>query len=289
MRWATIFGLVAGLAAAASLAAAEDATPAPNATVPAIPEGGVDLPAWFSKPDGAGPFPAIMLLHGCHGLTPIVLRASLGWAQFLNAHGYATLIVDSFTPRDIHLICAGPRDQSASVIGERTIDAYAAAYYLAGRADIKANAIGGIGFSNGAWVLLNAASAYPTIEPLRRRLAARGHFAAFAPMYPSCKHFYGTTFVLPLLIQIGTGDDWTPSSSCDYLVQQMPAGGPELRYRTYAGATHAFDEDAPQRNVLGHSIRYDAQATEAARREILDFFGKYLLDQPSPEDRALDH
>jgi hypothetical protein len=87
---------------------------APNVTVPMIPEGGVDLPAWFSKPDGAGPFPAVLLLHGCHGLVPIVLRTSPDWASFLNAHGYATLIVDSFTPRDLHLICSGRADQSGS-------------------------------------------------------------------------------------------------------------------------------------------------------------------------------
>lgn len=278
LLWAMIFALVTSLAAPPSLAAAESAMPPPNVTVPMIPEGGVDLPAWFSKPDGAGPFPAVLLLHGCHGLVPTVLRTSLDWASFLNAHGYATLIVDSFTPRDLHLICSGRGDQSGSVISERTIDAYAAAYYLAGRTDIVANAIGGIGFSNGAWVLLNAASASRSMDRLRQRLASRGRFAAFAPMYPSCRHLSGTTFVLPLLIQIGTDDDWTPSSYCDALVRWMPSGGPELRYRPYANATHAFDEDAPARNVLGHAIRYDAQATQASRREILDFFGTYLRD-----------
>jgi dienelactone hydrolase len=286
-RWAAISGLLTGLfVAPAALVAAEGALPPANVSVPALPEGGVDLPAWFSKPEGAGPFPAVILLHGCHGLVPVVLRASLGWAAFLNQQGYAALTVDSFAPRGIHLNCSGPGDQSATVIGERTIDAYAAAYYLAGRADIKANSIGGIGFSNGAWVLLNVASEDPALEPLRQRLARRGRFAAFVPMYPSCKHFFRARFELPLLIQIGTGDDWTPSANCDWLVQQMPSGGPELRYRTYAGATHGFDEEAPARTVLGHAIRYDAEATAGSRREVADFFGQYLLGQPAANNAS---
>jgi hypothetical protein len=60
------------------------------------------------------------------------------------------------------------------------------------------------------------------------------------------------------------------------------------RWTGCGNATHASDEDAPARNVLGHAIRDDAQATEASRREIVDFFGRYLRDRTPPDNRAPD-
>jgi len=45
------------------------------------------------KPDGDGPFPTVMVLHGCLGVRSKDTR----WAQHLRDPGYVALVVDSMT------------------------------------------------------------------------------------------------------------------------------------------------------------------------------------------------
>ena len=53
-----------------------------------------------SRPEGIGPFPAIIIAHGCFG----VEQNQFEWAQRLNAWGYVTVIIDSFTSREVELL-----------------------------------------------------------------------------------------------------------------------------------------------------------------------------------------
>ena len=65
------------------------------------------------RPAGAGPFPAVILLHGCEGLGWRTARQS-GW-QFLSGRaerlvglGYLALVLDSFEPRGVGEACLKP-------------------------------------------------------------------------------------------------------------------------------------------------------------------------------------
>src|SRR5688500_3575383 len=54
------------------------------------------------RPNGAGPFSAIVLLHGCSGLYRSKDRLSArheDWAQRFYRQGYVVLLVDSFSAR----------------------------------------------------------------------------------------------------------------------------------------------------------------------------------------------
>lgn len=51
------------------------------------------------KPQGPGPFPAVVLMHGCGGWQPAVHYALEAHAEFLSEHGFAVLDLDSFGPR----------------------------------------------------------------------------------------------------------------------------------------------------------------------------------------------
>lgn len=53
------------------------------------------------RPAGQGPFPALVLLHGCSGVEE---QQDL-WAKILVEWGYTALIVDSLGPRGIEEIC----------------------------------------------------------------------------------------------------------------------------------------------------------------------------------------
>jgi poly(3-hydroxybutyrate) depolymerase len=98
-------------------AAGSAAGPLPEETgfvavdIPLIEEGKPEpsdrsVTGYLFTPAGAGPFPAVVIMHGCDGLGWLrPTRASWtlfkGYAQRYVAHGYAALVLDSFEPRGI--------------------------------------------------------------------------------------------------------------------------------------------------------------------------------------------
>src|SRR5690242_8795390 len=61
----------------------------------------INLPALLIKPEGDGPFPAIVMLHDCSGLGPRGSGAPRRWANELVPQSYVVIIPDSFTPRGL--------------------------------------------------------------------------------------------------------------------------------------------------------------------------------------------
>ena len=96
---------------------------------------------------GAERVPAVVLVHGCSGLT----AATDGWVRELPRFGIATFLVDSFTGRNIRQVCTG-RDRITT--GSRVIDAYRALGLLATHPRIDAERIAMMGFSQGGRVAL---------------------------------------------------------------------------------------------------------------------------------------
>src|SRR5260370_31013330 len=58
------------------------------------------LEAELFKPSGKGPFPAVVLMHGCGGWQPAVIASLHMHAMDLLSRGYVVLNLDSFGPRD---------------------------------------------------------------------------------------------------------------------------------------------------------------------------------------------
>src|SRR6516165_10258428 len=105
--------------------------------------------AELSIPAGTGPFPAVVVLHGCDGVT----RHARIWAQQLVAWGYVAIVVDSFRPRGVTTVCnhgmlVPPQLQA--------MDAFNAATYLCSQPSVRSERIGVIGFSHGGWAVLKA-------------------------------------------------------------------------------------------------------------------------------------
>jgi poly(3-hydroxybutyrate) depolymerase len=77
------------------------------------------------RPSGAGPFPAVVALHGCTGLFDKqgdLIAREAAWGQLLTARGYVVLFPDSFGPRGVASDCEG----SVRPWAERSYDAYGA-------------------------------------------------------------------------------------------------------------------------------------------------------------------
>src|SRR5262245_25808080 len=60
------------------------------------------LTAELYTPRGAGPFPTVILMHGCGGIGPNVKE----WATWLRHEGYAAFMLDSFGGRGLKRLCA---------------------------------------------------------------------------------------------------------------------------------------------------------------------------------------
>ena len=118
--------------AAAILSGCGGAISGPSITTTA--PGGVSeqIPVTLSKPDGAGPFPAVVIVHDCSGLGPRSSGAPARWARELLRRGYVVLIPDSFTTRGFaDGVCTVASTRGIDVSPERRArDAYAALAHL---------------------------------------------------------------------------------------------------------------------------------------------------------------
>ena len=191
-------------------------------------------------PAGAGPFPAVVVMHGCDGVNENTRR----WAQRLVGWGYAALVVDSFRSRGLSNVCNRGSMLPASV---RAGDAVQAKTYLSGLPNIAKSRIGLIGFSHGGWSALVAA----------------GSFRAVVAYYPWCSGSVPSN----TLVLIGSADDWTPSQRCR---------GSAANLKVYSGATHAFDAPRASRTYLGHQMAYDAGAAGDAEDRTRRFLASHL-------------
>ena len=208
---------------------------------------GVMLRAILFRPPGSGPFPAVVALHGCSGLYDPSGRLSLrhaDWAERLSEAGFMVLLPDSFGPRGAGSQCR-TRDRVTRPSRERVADALAAKLYLQSRADVKADAVSLLGWSNGGSTVLYA------VQAGRRVGDGRPDFARAVAFYPGCRLVAergGWHARLPLLILIGQADDWTPAEPCEDLARDAHAAGDPVSLVTYPRAYHDFDHhDLPVR------------------------------------------
>src|ERR1700736_3390772 len=89
-------------------ACAADAAPLAAPHQVDFPAASVTLHAQLFKPDGDGPFPTVIALHGCGGLgghTEPVLPRYRDWAEQLFKTGHAVLLPDSYGSRELGPQC----------------------------------------------------------------------------------------------------------------------------------------------------------------------------------------
>jgi dienelactone hydrolase len=189
------------------------------------------------SPDGAGPFPGLVMLHGCTGLrtrTGAIQQKLRFWAEHLRDLGYVSLLADSFGSRGIDEVCTGRH--MLSPVRDRADDARGALRYLQGRPEVRADRIGLLGWSNGAAAALSV---------VFDEGSAAGDFRAAVAFYPNCTRQYpgGPDFrpYAPLYVLVGALDDWTPAAPCMALVDRARAAGAPIAIKVYPGAHHAFD------------------------------------------------
>jgi dienelactone hydrolase len=213
-------------------------------------------------PAGAGPFSAIIILHGCDGVGPHYRS----WARQLRDWGYAAMLVNSFGPRGVSTVCNHPMIVPPMIQAQ---DAFAAADYLRGLPNIRADRIGVIGFSHGGWAVLKA-----VLEDTVREDGATPFVAAVA-FYPGCQP-PASALATDTLILIGDADDWSSPTACKVWYDSVQKAGHAVQLKVYPGALHGFDALHLPSYYAGHYTGRDPAAAADATSETREFLAKRL-------------
>jgi dienelactone hydrolase len=267
MQRRSVFRLLIAIAfaVAPNLAAALDLVHFPSAAAPKggqqealtnSPETKPGYPIWghLGKPHGAGPFPAIVLMHGCGG----VQQSHMRWASLLNDAGYVTLVLDSFRPRHIIRLCEG--GNSAASESGRVLDAIGALDYLQELPFVIPDKVAVIGWSHGAGTALNAVSKFGIGDKFPSA------FKAAVAVYPYCNS--NRSFNVPTLVLIGEADDWTPADLCRDLQNRNDDPESAFELVVYDGAFHAFDDADIGTGFLFRAFRQPGIGCNMTRRPI---------------------
>ena len=272
---------VAVLAAAVLLASCSSgALHFPNAT-PGTPR---EVPARIYRPAGSGPFPAVALFHGCHGVS----ASTRQWAEWLGDRGYVALVVDSWRARGIDDGCRadGPDVPSS----ERFDDAMGALRFLQAQPDVDRARVAAMGWSNGGVFAISVING-PSLERARARgvVVPEPGFQAAIALYPGgCYSLVSEAVVKPLLLLIGEADDWTVARTCAEMVEAMRGRGAPATIVLYPGAYHYFDVEGQVMTFLpgvgnrnrpdgaGATVAYDPVAAADARRRVEAFLREHV-------------
>jgi dienelactone hydrolase len=221
------------------------------------------------KPAGVGPFPALVLLHGCSGVQP----NTLAWAQWLQSEGYVALVLDSFSGRGLKRVCA---DSSPLTGGARAPDVFAAAQHLKTLPFVDGARLGAIGWSHGGWTVLQS-SRFENVH-------SDAGLKALIAFYPYCGDLAVYRSSTPLLMLLGADDNWTPAEPCRFLAERARADGRNVTAVVYPGAHHGFDGAhiarptviADARRGAGATVAYNPTAHADAERRVKQFLAEAL-------------
>ncbi|WUI35273.1 dienelactone hydrolase family protein [Nocardia sp. NBC_00416] len=208
-------------------------------------------------PEGAGPWPGVVLLHDAVGLTADLRRN----ARMIADNGYLVIAPDLFA-RGPRCVPGVFRDLLFTGDGKAVRDILAALQRIrddsscTGRVAVAGFCMGG-GFA-----LLTA---------------PRG-FDAAAPFYPTGRGKYAQMLrgSCPIVASYGRLDPINIGRG-DRLARVLDDSGVAHDVKTYPGVTHGFANELPVDPVLRVAgLGYDADAADDAWRRVFAFFGQHL-------------
>jgi dienelactone hydrolase len=266
---------------------------------PAMIAGELRIP----KP-GTDRLPAVVLVHGSGG---VGFNSGM-WVGELNKAGFATFVADSFTGRGIINTIT---DQSQLSSYTMMNDAFAALAVLANHPRIDPDKIAVMGFSKGAIPSLYASMNRFQSAYAREGASFAAYIGFYTPCNTAMIDDEKVS-AKPIRLYHGIADDWVPVGPCRDYVARLKKAGANVDLVEYPGAYHAFDnqaipgtlqlpqaqtwrhcrfEERPQGVIInsdtgqpasfndpcierGTTIAYNAEATDAARKDVVEFLSK---------------
>lgn len=228
-------------------------------------------------PDGQGPFPTVVAIPGCSGVSldgPATDAGRLGdegdrlfrlhyprMAERLLGRGYAVILVDYLTPEGVADTCA--RQISHERVGEYI---EASLEFARQQSYTDRDHLYVIGWSHGG---------AGVIAWLQAQGVNRPEVTGVVGIYPECDSRGPWKTSLPVLLLLGAADDIALPERCDRIAAELPRQA-SLRLRRFEGARHGFDlTEGPE--VLdiggGFTVGRNDEAGRAAWIEVFRFLG----------------
>jgi len=258
------------------------AAPAPAPQAVEIPLSSGVLHAQLFKPEGGGPFPTVIALHGCGGLgshSDSVSPRYRDWAERLLKAGNAVLLPDSYGSRELGPQCR-VKDVHVKARRERVTDIAASRAWLMKQNWVARDRVSLMGWANGASALLWA------VRPQAVARDTGPDFRAAIAFYPDCRISAGLGWStrVPTLVLIGANDDVSSPPACRQMVDGAHGRSALARIVVYPGAYHDFDRantpvhaasastDAavPEHGHLGT----DSQARAESQKEVAEWLAR---------------
>jgi dienelactone hydrolase len=273
--------LLSTLTSLAFLAAIVAARAAPSPQQVEIPFASGVLHAQLFKPEGAGPFPTVIALHGCGGLSghgEQIQPRYLDWAEQLLKDGNAVLLPDSYGSRELGPQC-WVKERRVLARRERVADIMASRQWLSQQPWVSQDRVSLIGWANGASALLWA------VRPQLAQRKVEPDFRSAVAFYPDCRISSGLGWSarVPTLVLIGAGDDVSSPAACRQMVDGARGRSALARIVVYPNAVHDFDRanfplhaiggtdaGAPERGHVGT----DPDARADSQKRVAEWLGR---------------
>lgn len=230
--------------------------------------------AFVFKPDGQGPWPAVIFYMDAPAIRPALFEM----CERLAGHGYYVLLPDMFwragpyVPINLKEVFASEEARRAvfgklmaSTSPEQSMrDTGAFLAWLESQADAKADKVGCTGYCMGAAMALRAAGAYPD------KIVAVGgfHGARLATDAPDSPHRLAPNIKAKVYIAGADQDAGFPPEQADRLRDALSEAGVDNKVEIYVGAHHGY---APPDMPV-----YNEAAAERHWRELLALLDETL-------------
>jgi dienelactone hydrolase len=214
------------------------------------------------KPEGDGPFPAVVLAHTCGGIQAHISER----AKELIQAGFVVLVQDSYGPRGHTTFCT-PAGVGAPRVYKDSFDALK---HLSQLKVVDPSHIYLVGLSLGSFTA--AAVSSPEVA---RWIGTSDRFRASVGWYGSCTfdvspypkwELIRRDVDRPVLLLMAKNDSETPIGDCFPLLENLKAGGKPVAWHVYDDATHGWDKSDTRRGY-----RYDPAVTADAMKRTIDF------------------
>lgn len=202
---------------------------------------GFALEGLVARPQGEGPFPAVLVMHSALGLHHQVPRT----AEKLAALGYLAVATDMYGPevQDAGQDAAGQAyvafHEDPGLLRRRVRRWFDT---VAARADVDATRIAAIGYCFGGMCVLELARSGADVKAV---VSYHGILTTHAPAVPGevrCE----------VAAYCGAQDPYAPIEHIDGLRQEMIDAGARYTITTFGEAAHSFtDPDAARLNMPG--------------------------------------
>ena len=234
-------------------------------------------PAYVYRPDGSGPWPAVLMYMDGLAIRPAMLEV----AQRLASYGYFVLLPDLFyrsgpyAPMDPHTVFSDP--EKRKILMEKFFapatpaaimsDTQAFLDYLAAQPDVLAGRIGTTGYCMGGLMSLTCAGTYPD----RIAATASYHGGRLASDAPDSPHLLAPKIQSRVYIAGAIEDASFPDDMKARLEDAL----------TEAGVTHTIETYAAKHGwVFRDTPVYDAAESEHHYQSMVALFDAVLKPVP---------